>query len=263
MRPNYLREKLRSGKPTVSTNVMIKSADVIEILGHAGTFDYVEYQAEYVPWDLDWLDHFARTVALFPGMGAMIKFDQEPRTFLAAKAIGAGIDGICFADIKSVENAKECITAARSDTPKGKGRLGYGDRRVADYFLAGLENYVKALDETVITFMIEKREAFANLDAILSVEGLDMVQFGPGDYSLSVGKPGQWDAQELKDGMDRMIKTALKYKVHPRVAIGAPDDAKKYLDMGVRHFILGTDLATLWRFWKDEGGNLKGILEGR
>lgn len=81
------------------------------MVGHAGTFDYFAYQAEYVPWDLEWLDNLARTTALFPGLASMIKFDQEPRTFLAAKAVGSGIDGVMFADIKSPEDVRECVSA--------------------------------------------------------------------------------------------------------------------------------------------------------
>ena len=54
--------------------------------------------------------------------------------------------------------------------------------------------------------MIETREAVANLDAILSVEGLDGVYVGPNDLSLSLGKPGSL-APETRgardDGGDR------------------------------------------------------------
>ena len=60
MKPNRLRQKLDAGETTVSTNIYTSSPDVVEMLGHAGTFDYVEFEAEYVPYDLHWMDHFAR-----------------------------------------------------------------------------------------------------------------------------------------------------------------------------------------------------------
>jgi len=46
------------------------------------------------------------------------------------------------------------------------------------------------MDEAIVALMIEKKEAVDNLKEILSVEGIDMVQFGPGDYSLSIGFQG-------------------------------------------------------------------------
>lgn len=132
-----------------------------------------------------------------------------------------------------------------------------------DYFLAGVGGYVKALEETVVAVMVEKREVFAQLDAIIDNEGLDMVQFGPGDFSMSIGKPGVWDTPEQREARDRMIKTALKYGVRPRVALGVPDDARPLLDMGVRDFILGTDLGTMYTYFKEEGGKLQEVLKGR
>jgi 2-keto-3-deoxy-L-rhamnonate aldolase RhmA len=43
----------------------------------------------------------------------------------------------------------------------------------------------------VVAIMIEKKQAVDNLEALLSVPTVDMVQFGPSDYSMSIGKTGQ------------------------------------------------------------------------
>jgi 2-keto-3-deoxy-L-rhamnonate aldolase RhmA len=43
----------------------------------------------------------------------------------------------------------------------------------------------------VVAVMIEKASAVENLEAaMLSVKGVDMVQFGPAHYSMSIGIPG-------------------------------------------------------------------------
>ena len=49
MRPNKLRELLRAGKPTLGTRVMSPWPTVIEVLGQARQYDYVEFLAEYSP----------------------------------------------------------------------------------------------------------------------------------------------------------------------------------------------------------------------
>ena len=41
--------------------------------------------------------------------------------------------------------------------------------------------------------LAEKASAVENLEALLSVKGVDMVQFGPADYSMSIGLAGQWN----------------------------------------------------------------------
>ncbi len=49
-----------------------------------------------------------------------------------------------------------------------------------------------------------------NLEEILEVKGVDMVQFGPVDYSISIGKPGQGRSPEVQNAHEKMIELALK-----------------------------------------------------
>ena len=58
---------------------------------------------------------------------------------------------------------------------------------------------------------------------MLSVKGVDMVQFGPADYSMSIGIPGQWDHPTVKEAEVQVIKTALRLGVAPRVEIDTPE----------------------------------------
>ena len=50
--------------------------------------------------------------------------------------------------------------------------------------------------------------------------------------------------------------------VPPRAEIGSPDDAKRYLDMGVRHFCIGTDISILYSWWRENGDGLQKAIEG-
>jgi 2-keto-3-deoxy-L-rhamnonate aldolase RhmA len=111
--------------------------------------------------------------------------------------------------------------------------------------------------------MIEKAPAVENLDALLAVKGVDMVQFGPADYSMSIGLAGQWDHPRVVEAERRMIKTALALGIAPRVEISRPEQAKPYLDQGVRHFCMGWDVEILFEWFKREGESMRKILEGR
>ena len=50
--------------------------------------------------------------------------------------------------------------------------------------------------------------------------------------------------------------------VPPRAEIRSADEVKEYLDMGVRHFSVGTDITILYEFWKTEGEKVLKALEG-
>ena len=89
-----------------------------------------------------------------------------------------------------------------------------------------------------------------------------MVQWGPSDYSVSIGKAGQRGDPEVKATETRVIEASLKAGVHPRIEIGTPDQARYYLDMGVRHFCLNTDLVILFNWWKTNGDEMRKVLEG-
>jgi 2-keto-3-deoxy-L-rhamnonate aldolase RhmA len=225
-------------------------------------FDYVEFLAEYAPFDLYALDNFCRGVELFD-MSAMIKIDQEPRRFLAQRAIGAGFQSVLFADCRTVEDARECVRAVRPDTPEDSGYYGAAMRRFAYMGYGGGPEYVQALRDIVAVLMIEKKSAVDHLEEILSVDGIDMIQWGPADYSMSIGRPGAWNDPEVKAVERQVIETALKMDIPPRAEIGSVDQAKYYLDLGVRHFSLGTDLSILYGWLKQNGESLrKAISEG-
>ena len=89
MRPNKLRQLLDEDRPSVSTHIHTTWPSIVEAIGHTGIYDYVEFVGEYGPYDLHDLDNLCRAAELHD-LGMMIKVDQEPRGFLAQRAIGSG-----------------------------------------------------------------------------------------------------------------------------------------------------------------------------
>ena len=101
-----------------------------------------------------------------------------------------------------------------------------------------------------------------NLEEVLAVPGVDMVQWGGSDYSMGMGRAGERSSPEMKRIERRVFETSLKMGVPPRAEINSADQAKEYLDMGVRHFCIGTDINILHQWWKAHGENLRKALEG-
>jgi 2-keto-3-deoxy-L-rhamnonate aldolase RhmA len=253
-RKNVLRELLKEGKPTLGTHVHVTWPGFLEVIGHSGFIDYVEFVGEYAPFDLYALENFGRAVDLFDHMSSMMKIDQEPRIYLAGRAIGSGIQNLLFADIRTVEDAREAVAAARAETPRTKGIVGAAMRRDVGYVVApGSQRYVDQLEDGVVALIIEKQSAVENLEAILSVGGIDMVQFGPADYSMSIGIPGQWKDPRVKEAERYTIETALKKGIAPRVELSDFRDPDSYLKMGVKHFCIGWDVDIIYQYCKEQG----------
>jgi 4-hydroxy-2-oxoheptanedioate aldolase len=261
MRANRLRELLNEGKPSLGTRLHNIWPGITELVGNAGMFDYVEFVAEYAPYDLHGLDNLGRAIAIFPHMTGMMKIEQQPRTYLAVRAIGAGIQNLLFADCRNAADVEECVRSARAETPETGGLVGCGLRRDAGYVIdVATPAYVQALEDAVVAIMIEKRAAVENLDSILAVNGVDMVQFGPGDYSMSIGVAGQFNHQRVREAEKYVIETALAAGVQPRAEISSPEEAERYLEMGVRHFNIGSDMSILYRWFLTNGKAMSELL---
>jgi len=261
MKRNRLRELLNEGKPTLGTHVITPWPGIVEVIGHSGAFDYIEYVGEYSPFSLEQLDNFGRTIELFPNMSSMMKVEEQARGFIATRAIDAGIQNVLFADCRSAEAVRECIRLVRPETPEAGGTHGCSMRRNVGYVLeVGSEAWTKAMNDVVIAIMVEKKGAMENLEEILSVKGVDMVQFGPGDYSITIGKPGQRQDPEVQKAERDMIELALKKGANPRVEIASFEQAKPYVEMGVRHFCIGTDLRVIYWWCQQQAEGMQKLL---
>ena len=261
MRNNRLRELLDADLPSLGTHIHSSWPSITELVGHSGMFDYVEFVAEYAPYDLYALENLGRAIDLFPHMSGMMKIEQEPRTYLTIRAIGSGIQNVLFADPRTVEDVQECVRAVRAETPSNGGIHGVGMRRDVRFVVeGGSPAFAEALDQSVVALMIEKKSAVDNLEALLSVPGVDMTQFGPADFSNSIDRPGEWQHPEVLEAEKHVIETSLKMGVAPRAEINTPEQAERYLEMGVKHFCIGTDVSILFDWFRDTGGAFNELL---
>ena len=259
---NPLRELLKAGKPSLGTRLQISWPTIIELVGYSAAFDYVEITAEYSPYDLYTLENQGRAIELFAHLSGMIKIGQEMRMHLAVRAMNSGIQNLLFADIRSPADAQECVRAVRAEAPEIDGLHGVGQGRDVGVVLeVGSPVFVQSTVDAVVALMIEKKQAIEDLPAILSVKGVDMVQFGPADYAMSIGLAENRAHPAVLEAERYMIETALRMGVTPRAEIRQPQAADRYLEMGVRHFCLGTDVRILFEWFKGQGNMMRTRLE--
>ncbi|MEE3234994.1 MAG: aldolase/citrate lyase family protein [Candidatus Latescibacterota bacterium] len=260
MRPNFLRQKLNNGEPTLGTHIHSTWPSIVEAIGHTGHYDYVEFVAEYGPFDLHDLDNLGRAGDLY-NMSMMIKVDSEHRAYVAQRAVGSGFHSVLFADVRSAEDVTECVRCVRADHPKEKGTYGVATRRFTYMGYGGSQAYVDALHDIVIVVMIEKESAVNQLEEILSVEGVDMIQWGSADYSMNIGRAGERTAPEVIEAQDYIFNKAKEMNIPARVELNSIADRQEHLDKGIRHFCIGTDVTILHQWWKENGARLRADLD--
>jgi 2-keto-3-deoxy-L-rhamnonate aldolase RhmA len=262
LRENKLRAMLDAGEPTLGTRIHSAWPGVVEALGHARSFDYVEFLAEYAPFDLHDLEGLCRAAELH-GLAAIIKIDQEPRTFLAQRGVGAGFQGVLFADCRGAADARACVATVRPETPEHGGTYGVGSRRMAYMGYGGSAAYVRALEQVVVALMIEKKGAVDELDEILAVPGVDLLQFGAHDYAMSIGRAGEARSAEVRAVEREVIERCLRAGVPVRAEVASPSQVESYRELGVCHFSLGVDLVILFDWWRENGSVVRQIVSAR
>lgn len=112
----------------------------------------------------------------------------------------------------------------------------------------------------MIGIMIEKENAVAELDRVLQCKGVDLIQFGPNDFAMSTGRPGEAMSPAVKEVERTVIRTCLAAGVAVRAEIASVEAAGYYLDLGVRHFSLYHDLQLMHSAWRDGGQRLREVI---
>jgi 2-keto-3-deoxy-L-rhamnonate aldolase RhmA len=256
---NKIRELLDQGKPTIGTHITSTCPTLWEVVGSTHQFDYIEFGSQYGAWDLHDLDNMCRAAEL-TGTGTMMKIDRNPKDWVAQRAIAAGFEAILFADIMTAKEAKECVQAVRLP-PEGVN--GFMSTRGIP-----IDNFVERIEDVVIAIMVEKRTLMDELEEVLAIDGLDMIQFGPVDYGISLRTPGkpfkESDFSErVQADMDRANQMAISAGVRPRAEAGTAEDCERFLSQGVRDFCIGWDTNIVREWCMQHGKKLRDMLTGK
>ena len=261
---NTFRDLLNQNKPTVGTHFMLLDPDIPELIGDTEMFDYGEFTAEYTALDMPMLYNLARAAQCGKKpLPLMIKPDMDGQGFWAQAALGAGFKAVLFTDIRTPEDVDEAHRISRPDIPDVRGHHGVKLRRPAlnSYDIG---EYLDDLNSIIFCIMFEKDIAVENIDSILErakEKGVDMTQWGPADFGFSRGQPGMMQTPDIQPFEEKVIAKSLEYGIHPRIEIGAVEQAKRYIDLGVRHFCIGWDRFIVRQAIAELGAGMKKLTD--
>jgi len=158
------------------------------------------------------------------------------------KALDAGAYAVICPMVNSRDDAAKLVAWT---TYAPKGTRSFGPVRAAIY---GGADYATEADRTIVRFaMIETAQALDNLDAIVSVEGLDAVYIGPSDLSLALGCKPVFDDVDPKvaQAIDHILARARAHGLQAGVHNGRADVALARVAKGFRFVTVGSDARLL------------------
>ena len=148
LRRNRLRELLDAGEPSLGTHLMTTWPTIVELVGQTGAWDYVEFVAEYAPYDLYALDNLARAIELSANFTGLIKMERSAQEHVAVRAMAAGIQNLLFTDVRSKADAEDCIRIAKPEVPGSPGTHGNDAGRAA---IGGVPELTQRYEDSVIS----------------------------------------------------------------------------------------------------------------
>jgi 2-keto-3-deoxy-L-rhamnonate aldolase RhmA len=157
----------------------------------------------------------------------------------------------------STRDQAEAIVRYSKYTPLG--HRGFGSQTgQMDYKPVKSVDFMKEANEhTLIIAQIETQEAIENIDAILSVEGIDVGLIGPNDLSISLGIPDQMNSEILTKAIDRVVEIAKKRKKATGIHIGNIEAIKKWRSKGMTVLAYSTDIGFQYNASKSSLEELK------
>jgi 4-hydroxy-2-oxoheptanedioate aldolase len=179
VRVNSLKSKIAAGHPVLNAWCSIASSHVAEAIAHQGV-DSVTVDLQHGAIDFAAAFQMLQGIATSPAVPLARVPWNEPA--IMTKVLDAGAYGIICPMIETEAEAQAFVAACRYPP---LGQRSYGPNRVS--FYAGADYARHANSEILLFAQVETRRAVENVNAILSVTGLDGIYVGPADLSLSYG----------------------------------------------------------------------------
>jgi len=198
MRTNKVKAKIRAKQKAYGCAFSFSSLQIVEMLGILG-FDYIFIDGEHGSFSLADIEEMC-TVADGVGLTPLARVPNiHPSTIL--RFLDRGVMGILGPHVITKSDVEALVRACKF-APQGV--RSWAGPRVQGYGTEDAPTLMRrANEEVLVSALIEDAQALKNMPEILSVEGLDVLSFGPYDLSQSMGHPGNPKHPDVVAAMEK------------------------------------------------------------
>jgi len=193
MRKSRVFAKMRSGGIAGCLKLNVDNVRVAEIAAMSG-IDCLWLDTEHVATDWSMIEAQILAAKVYD-VDVMVRVGRGSYSdYIRPLEIDA--TGIMVPHIMSLEDARNVVRMTRFH-PLGRRPIDGGNADGA-YARLNVKDYIRqANDQRFVIFQIEDPEPLDDLEEIAALPGVDMLFFGPGDFSHSLGVPGEWQHPKL------------------------------------------------------------------
>lgn len=247
MRPSRVRREWAAGRPAICTGVNLTDPAVCELVSLLG-FHCIWIDLEHRTTSLETVAHMMRAARV--GSADVLARPGKGEFMRMTRLLETGAHGILYPRCDDAREAAEVVRWAKF-APQGE--RGFNRQNPDNpYGLTAPAAYVRAANaETFIAVQIESPAAAEQARAIAEVDGVDVVFFGPADFSLLSGLPGQTNADPVLKAREHICREALAAGKRFGTLCATMEDLRRCLDMGATFLAYGADITLLRQSYED------------
>lgn len=238
MRDSRVRKRWMQGKPVLATVAHFADPSSAELIGLMG-FDCLWIDLEHQPLGMAEAANMMRA-ARVGDMDVMAR-PAKGEFMRMARLIEAGASLIMYPRCETAEEARELVRCAKFPPLGERGFFSASPDN--PYSTMPVKDYLKqANEQTILIAQIESPKALKNARAIAEVEGIDVLFFGPGDFSMMSGVAGEFGSALVQDALRETCQAALAAGKRFGTTVSSVEYTKKMLDLGGTLLCYGGDL---------------------
>jgi 4-hydroxy-2-oxoheptanedioate aldolase len=214
---NDYRGKLKQGQNLVGMMHFTGSPMMIEVMATAGC-DFVNIDMEHSPIGIESVAHLIRA-AEAAGITPFVRVPSVDAA-LIKKILNLGAKGIIIPHATR-DTCLAAVDAARYEPEGSRGSCPA--IRASRYSQPDWAEFTRLTnrDVTVIP-LLEEKEVVEDADAILAIDGIDIVFLGPFDFSISLGIPdATFDHPVMARALDQLVEKARNHGKYVMTSVGA------------------------------------------
>ena len=239
-------KKMRNGDVALCTKLNLRDVRAAEIAAMCG-FDCIWFDFEHVPNSRGDVENVVRAAKIYD-VDVMTRVSKGCYSDLIFP-LEADSTGIMVPHLMSLKEAKE-IAYFTKFHPIGRRPVDGGNADGA-YCLVDADEYMREANRERFTVVqIEDPEPLAELDEICQVDGIDMIFFGPADFSQGIGKPNQFSAPELVETRKLIAAKAKQYNKFAGT-VGSLANKDELIAMGYNFISIGADVVALTAYYQN------------
>lgn len=245
MRKSNVLARLREGKVATCVKTNLCDSRAVEIAALAG-FDCIWTCAEHVPNDLAVIEKQILAAKAYD-TDIIVRVSRGGYSDYI-RPLELDATGIMVPHIMGVEDAKNVVKMTRFH-PVGLRPVDGGNADGQFCALSFNDYITQANDQRMLIVQVEDKEAVPELDQICQVPGIDMIFFGPADFSQSIGVPGQTNHEEV-ERVRRLIPQVAHQHGKFAGTVGGPDNIDQLVEMGYDFINVGADVVALTAYYQ-------------